>query len=99
MTEGTAEVAAAVGFPLIPGMIWLAGHRDSCMVSQAPLARLGRFFRAVDAHSSLGCSGTSAGPAARWGLRGFVDHPCAVAHHSPPWTDVALVGKRLRCGD
>lgn len=34
-------------------------------------AKSGRFFPAVDVRSSLGCSGISAVPAARWGSRGF----------------------------
>lgn len=61
-------------------------------------AKSGRFFPAMDVRSSLGCSGISAGPAARWGLRGFCGPSVCggLPFPSPDWRgERTAVGKLL----
>lgn len=61
-------------------------------------AKSGRFFPATDVRSSLGCSGISAGPAARWGLRGFCGPSVCggLPFPSPDWRgERTAVGKLL----
>lgn len=80
-----AKNTAAVGFHLVLAVIWLIGFRlvphdaelhylSSSLWLTGLRAKLGMSFLAMDAYSSLGCSGTWAVPAGRWSLWGFVDH-------------------------